>query len=106
MSWAAVVTAVAARPALWPVAVRQALRLAPDAWWRRAPHLPVPTRDYLRLRHVTQYGGHLAPGSRVPAPAAHDVVSYLRWCRDWDRGGDLRAVRRARGSRGSRGSRG
>jgi len=100
MSWAPVVAAAAARPVLWPTAIRQAWRLAPDGWWRRAPWLPVPTRDYLRFRHVTQYGGHLPPGARVPAPEARDVVSYLLWCREWHSGRSLRAARSA-GARGA-----
>jgi hypothetical protein len=65
MRWASVVGAVAARPRLWPTALRQARRLVPSRWWARAPFVPVPDRDYLRFRLTTQYG---------------DVVSYLAWC--------------------------
>ena len=62
--------AVARHPGLWPVAVRQALRL-------RAPGRLGPSPDYLAFRLVTQYGtnGHDAD--------PQDVVSYLRWCRQW-----------------------
>lgn len=70
--------AVARRPRLWPVALRQARRLAAPGWWRRAPFLPVPSRDYVALRALTQYGDSLAP------LAAADVVHYLEWCRQWD----------------------
>ena len=66
--------AVAARPGLWPVAVAQAVRLAPRGWWRRRPFLPLPDPDYVRFRLQTAYGS----GGR---PTAGDVVSYLRWCR-------------------------
>jgi hypothetical protein len=69
--------AVAARPMLWPTAVRQAGRLAPTRWWTRPPFLPRPARAYLRFRLVTQYGDPTHP------PEAEDVVRYLRWCREW-----------------------
>jgi len=68
---------VAARPGLWPTAVRQAGRLARPHWWSRAPFLPLPDPDYLQFRFETQYGA--AP------PAAHDVVAYLEWCRAMER---------------------
>jgi hypothetical protein len=75
----AAVGAVARRPSLWPTAVRQVFRLAPTGWWRRAPFVPLPDQRYLGFRMLTQYGdvGHR------PEPA--DVVTYLRWCRDWNR---------------------
>jgi hypothetical protein len=49
-------------------------------WWARAPYLPVPAPQYVEFRIQTQYGdgGH--------APDRRDVVRYLEWCRDWDRG--------------------
>ena len=67
--------AVLVRPALWATALRQVARLAPAGWWRRWPPLPLPDRDYMRFRLVTQYGD----SDRPPEPA--DVVTYLRWCR-------------------------
>ena len=67
--------AVAVRPALWLTAVVQLMRLAPAGWWRRWPPLPVPDRDYLRFRLVTQYGDP----DHEPEPG--DVVTYLEWCR-------------------------
>lgn len=73
--------AVARRPRLWPVAVRQLRRTAPVGWWKRPPFLPVPNGDYLRFRLVTQYGS--ADHRVVPA----DVVSYLEWCARHDRVG-------------------
>jgi hypothetical protein len=72
---AAAVAAVAARPGLWPTALREARRLAPAGWWRRPPFLPLPDRAYLRFRLETQYGS----ADHRPVPA--DVVSYLEWCR-------------------------
>lgn len=71
--------AVARRPRLWRVAIRQGLRLASPGWWRRWPPLPRPDPAYVRFRLLTAYGD---PGAR-PAPA--DVVAYLEWCRRWRR---------------------
>ena len=67
--------AVARHPRLWPVAVRQWRRMTPTGWWRRAPFLPLPSREYLRFRLLTQYGDSEAHAS------AADVVNYLTWCR-------------------------
>lgn len=81
---AGAVVAVLVRPQLWWTAVRQVGRLAPRGWWRRAPFLPLPPADYMEFRTVTQYGGgHGQPG--VPVRSV-DVVDYLAWCRDWNRG--------------------
>ena len=71
--------AVLVRPHLWVTALRQSGRLAPSGWWRRPPFLPRPDADYLGFRMETQYG------SRVHAPDAVDLVSYLEWCRAQDR---------------------
>lgn len=77
--WAvAVVVALARHPGLWPVAARQARVLAAPGWWHRRPFLPMPPADYLRFRMQTAYGGD---GDRSPAPV--DLVTYLRWCRDF-----------------------
>jgi len=72
------VTAIARRPRLWSTAVRQARKLTPTGWWRRRPFLPVPAKDYVAFRTVTQYGEI----GRSPSP--EDVVDYLAWCREWD----------------------
>lgn len=71
--------AVARHPSLWTTAVRQVVRLAAPGWWRRAPHLPVPGDAYLAFRLETQYGAS-------PAPDPDDVVTYLRWCREFPHG--------------------
>lgn len=78
---AAVVAAVAVRPSLWPAGVRQVLLLAGRRWWARPPFLPLPTPAYLRFRLVTAYGGDGTDAEA--ATVAADVVSYLRWCREW-----------------------
>ena len=67
--------AVLVRPSLWGIALVQLFRLAPTGWWRRAPFLPLPDRDYLRFRLQTQYGDP----DRAPDPG--DLVTYLRWCK-------------------------
>jgi hypothetical protein len=76
-SWWAVALAVARRPRLWGVAVRQSARLAGPGWWRHRPWLPLPAGDYLRFRLETQYGDPDA------APSAEDVLNYLAWCHQW-----------------------
>jgi len=80
VTWGAVAGAVARRPRLWAPAVRQARRLAPRRWWRRAPFLPVPDRDWLRFRAETQYG------DPDRAPDADDVVTWLEWARRFPAG--------------------
>lgn len=71
--------ALARRPELWATALGQAFRLAPNGWWRTAPHLPLPDDDYLRFRLQTQYGDP----EREPEPA--DLIAYLEWCRGYSR---------------------
>ena len=82
-----VVAAVARHPSLWPTAIRQGARLVPSQWWRTAPHLPIPSADYLEFRLLTQYG------DISHRPERNDVLNYLRWCRDWDRFDRRRAER-------------
>ena len=77
MTWGRAAAAVAVRPTLWWTAVRQVFVLAVPGWWRRWPPLPLPDPAYLRFRLVTAYGDP----DRDPEPA--DVVTYLRWCREW-----------------------
>ena len=82
--WIRVAGAVVARPRLWVTAITQIRRMAPDGWWKQAPFLPLPAKDYMRFRLVTQYGDERHP------PEPGDVVDYLTWCRRWNRMGDLR----------------
>ncbi len=72
------VLALLRRPDLWFTGVRVLLRLAPAGWWRRAPHLPIPSKDYLHFRMVTAYGGDGSGPAR-----SEDLVAYLEWCRAW-----------------------
>ncbi len=76
--WPAV-RAVAVRPGLWSVAVRQGLRLAVPGWWRRWPPVPRPDPDYVRFRLQTAFGDAGEP------PAPTDVVAYPQWCRRFPR---------------------
>jgi hypothetical protein len=75
-SWTRSVLAVAARPGLWPTALRQGARLAPDRWWGRPPFLPLPDRSWLRFRMETAYGGDGRGG-----PRPDDLVTFLEWSR-------------------------
>ena len=45
-------------------------------WYRRAPFLPLPPRDYLRWRMFTAYGDEHA------VPPLEDVVRFARWRRE------------------------
>ena len=83
MTWGRAIVAVAFRPGLWATGVRQVFVLAVPGWWRRWPPVPTPDPAYLRFRLVTAYGDP----DRDPEPS--DVVTYLRWCRQW------RALQRA-----------
>ncbi len=71
--------AVLRRPDLWATGVRQALVMAPDGWWRRAPFLPLPDPAYLRFRMITANGGDGSSAST--ADLGRDLVTYLEWCR-------------------------
>ncbi len=59
-----------------PVAVdllRVAWRFRRRDWYKRAPFLPLPARDYVRWRMYTAYGDYDA------VPPAEDVIRYARW---------------------------
>ncbi|HKT08459.1 MAG TPA: hypothetical protein VJR24_11230 [Gemmatimonadaceae bacterium] len=59
-----------------PVAVdllRVAWRFRRRDWFKRAPFLPIPARDYVRWRMYTAYGDYDA------IPPAEDVIRYARW---------------------------
>jgi hypothetical protein len=61
------------RPRLLPQMARAAWRFRARGWWRRAPFLPVPPREYLDWRMHTAYGNYDA------IPPVKDVVRYARW---------------------------
>ncbi|MFP5321999.1 MAG: hypothetical protein ACLGIC_09145 [Acidimicrobiia bacterium] len=64
---------MAARPRLWPVALREAQAMVPAGWWRRRPFLPLPDRGWLRFRMTTAYGD---PGARLDVD---DLLAWLAW---------------------------
>jgi hypothetical protein len=74
-----VIAGVARHPSLWVTALRQARRAVPRRWWRSPPFVPVPAREYVEFRLITQYGDPAHPAE------VEDVLNYLRWCRDWKR---------------------
>jgi hypothetical protein len=80
----AIVT-VLRQPQLWRTAIRQVFRLAPNGWWRRAPFMPLPDARYLQFRMETQYGDTMHRAEQ------HDLVTYLVWCRAYQR--NLRRTR-------------
>ena len=75
-SGAAIVIAVLRRPSLWSTVLIQGFRLTPRRWWARAPFFPVPTREYIRFRVLTQYG------ERGHTLEVADLLSYLRWLKE------------------------
>ncbi len=64
-----------ANPGLAIDLLRVAWRFRARRWYRRAPFLPLPPREYVRWRMHTAYGDHDA------VPPAEDVVRYARWVR-------------------------
>ena len=75
-SGASISIAVLRRPTLWSTAIKLIFRLIPRRWWSRAPFLPVPNREYMRFRVLTQYGDQ----DHVLEVA--DVLKYLYWLKD------------------------
>ena len=60
-------------PGLAPALVRVGWRFRRRDWFRRAPFLPIPDRNYLRWRMLTAYGDPNA------VPPADDVARYAKW---------------------------
>ncbi|HET7564128.1 MAG TPA: hypothetical protein VFJ96_03990 [Gemmatimonadaceae bacterium] len=60
-------------PSIAPDLVRVAWRFRSRRWYRHAPFLPLPARDYVRWRMYTAYGDYDA------VPPADDVIRYARW---------------------------
>jgi hypothetical protein len=71
---------LARRPLLLGPVLAAAWRFRARDWWRRAPFLPVPPRDYLEWRLETAFG------SSDVVPAAAQLERYLRWTRQAGRG--------------------
>jgi hypothetical protein len=62
-------------PSAVGLVVGAAWRIRRDAWWRRAPFLPVPGRDYWAFRLVT------ANGSSSVATGVREIIEYATWSR-------------------------
>lgn len=77
MGWTRLSLSLALRavrhPATGAALLRVAWRFRRRRWWRRAPFLPLPDRDYLRWRMHTAYGDY------DTVPPTDDVIRYARW---------------------------
>ena len=79
-SWTSLIARLALRAAVRPRLAVDLLRLtwsfrARD-WYRHAPFLPLPPREYVRWRMFTAYGDEDA------IPPIDDVVRFARWRRE------------------------
>ena len=61
------------RPRIASDLVRVGWRFRRRDWWRRAPWLPLPARDYLRWRLYTAYG------DADYVPTADEIIRYAHW---------------------------
>jgi hypothetical protein len=72
--------ALTARALISPRLALDLLRLAWSfrrrGWYRHAPYLPLPPREYMRWRMYTAYGDEDA------VPPVEDVVRFARWRRE------------------------
>jgi len=79
-TWGGLVVALSLRalvnPRLAIDLVRTAWAFRRREWWRAAPFLPVPDREYLRWRMYTAYGEENA------VPPLEDVIAFARWRRE------------------------
>jgi hypothetical protein len=78
-SWGTLALQLALRAVLSPRLaldlVKTAWAFRRRAWWRMAPFLPVPDREYLRWRMYTAYADPSA------IPPVDDVIRFARWRR-------------------------
>ena len=76
-SWTKLTLALAWRgirnPRVASALTRVGWRFRKREWYRKAPFLPLPSREYLRWRMYTAYG------SEDFVPPADDVIRYARW---------------------------
>jgi hypothetical protein len=56
-----------------PVVARAAWRLRRQGWWRRAPFLPLPGRQYWQFRVAT------ATGSAAGTTSVREVIEFAKW---------------------------
>jgi hypothetical protein len=78
--WPALTVRLALRALVNPRLALDLVRLAWSSrardWYRRAPFLPLPPREYVRWRMFTAYGDESA------LPPLEDVVRFARWRRE------------------------
>ena len=78
--WPALTVRLALRALVNPRLALDLVRLAWSCrardWYRRAPFLPLPPREYVRWRMFTAYGDAAA------VPPLDDVVRFARWRRE------------------------
>ncbi|HSR41823.1 MAG TPA: hypothetical protein VLL48_06620 [Longimicrobiales bacterium] len=72
-TYAKLLTVLLRRPGLLPRALGAAWAFRARGWYRRAPFLPLPPREYVRWRMETAYGDPDA------VPTAEELDRYLRW---------------------------
>ena len=79
-SWTQLAFSLAVRAIVSPRLAVDLLRLAwafrAREWYRRAPFLPLPPKEYMRWRMHTAYGDEGA------VPSVEDVVRFARWRRE------------------------
>lgn len=61
------------RPGLLMALLKAAWRFRARGWWRRAPFLPVPPREYIAWRMHTAYG------EEGRDPSVEELERYVRW---------------------------
>lgn len=61
------------RPGLWPALLSAAWAFRARGWYRRAPFLPLPSREYMRWRLETAYGDPEA------VPPENEIVRFVTW---------------------------
>jgi len=80
LSWLSLTLRLTARAAFNPRLAVDLLRTAwafrRRDWWRQAPFVPLPDREYLRWRMYTAYGDENA------VPPVADVIGFARWRRE------------------------
>ncbi len=78
-SWPGVLATLTLRAIVWPPVALDLLSLwwafRRRRWWRQAPFLPLPDRDYLAWRLHTAYG------EERDVPPAEDILRFARWRR-------------------------
>jgi hypothetical protein len=78
--WPALIVRLVLRALVSPRLALDLTRLAwsarARAWYRRAPFLPLPPREYVRWRMFTAYGDESA------VPPLDDVIRFARWRRE------------------------